>query len=581
MPGWFLSSSRRLRLAAGTWKLDVSAVAHDLLDINHFVHDLPPLRLPLDAHGSVVTDESYTQAPRHPTDGTQDAATYASDRDRGLMSGESAGLYRLLVESVHDYAIFALDPKGCILTWNAGAQRFKGYKPEEIIGKHFSTFYTPEDLARGRPAEELVIAERDGRVEDEGWRVRKDGTRFWANVVITALRNSSGKLVGFAKVTRDLTERRGAEERLRISEQRFRLLIDNVRDYGLFNLDLSGKIISWNTGAERITGYRSDEIVGKHFSIFYPAVDIAAGKPKRELEIVRRDGRFEEEGWRVRKGGQEYWCNVVITAIYDTDGQLVGYGKVTRDLTERREATERSLADARRVAAAESANRTKSEFLTAMSHELRTPLNAIGGYAELLMMGLGGTVSTEQNDYLDRIRRSQQHLLGIINDILNFSRIEAGQVSYDIRTVSPAEVVEAVVPMITPQAETKGIALRKSISPTVHVLADRGKLEQVLLNLLSNAVKFTHEGTIEISTFVDGGRAGLRVRDTGIGIPHDKLTSIFEPFVQVGRSLTTPHEGTGLGLAISRDLTRAMGGELTVASDLGKGTTFTIALKTA
>ena len=555
-------------------------MAHDLLNINPFVHEYP-LSPALDADGPVVNDESSTQIPRQPTEGAQDAAVYATDRERGLAPGESAGLYRLLVESVHDYAIFALDPTGCILTWNAGAERFKGYRPEEIIGKHFSTFYTPEDLARGRPAEELILAERDGRVEDEGWRVRKDGSRFWANVVITALRNSSGKLVGFAKVTRDLTERRAAEERLRLSEQRFRLLIDNVRDYGLFNLDLAGNIISWNTGAERITGYGATEIIGKHFSVFYPEADVAAKKPERELEIVRRDGRFEEEGWRVRKGGNQYWCNVVITAIYDATGKLVGFGKVTRDLTEQRQATERSLADARRVAAAESANRTKSEFLTAMSHELRTPLNAIGGYAELLKMGLGGPVSVEQQDYLERIRRSQQHLLGIINDILNFSRIEAGQVVYDMRAVSAAEVAEAVVPMIVPQAESKNIAIQKTLSPAIHVAADRGKLEQVLLNLLSNAVKFTNEGVIEISTFAEGTRAGLRVRDTGIGIPEDKLTSIFEPFVQVGRSLTTPHEGTGLGLAISRDLTRAMGGELTVTSDIGKGTIFTIALKKA
>jgi signal transduction histidine kinase len=216
-----------------------------------------------------------------------------------------------------------------------------------------------------------------------------------------------------------------------------------------------------------------------------------------------------------------------------------------------------------------------------MSHELRTPLNAIGGYAELLTMGLGGPVSPDQLEYLERIRRSQQHLLGIINDILNFSRIEAGQVSYEIVPVRVSEVADAVAPMIQPQAETKNIEVELTASPSVCVKADRGKLEQVLLNLLSNAVKFTAEGKITISSFEDADRAGLRVHDTGIGIPADKLTSIFEPFVQVGRSLTTPHEGTGLGLAISRDLTRAMGGELLVESEMGKGTTFTISLKKA
>jgi PAS domain S-box-containing protein len=518
-------------------------------------------------------------SPTEQTEGTTNAASFASDRGRGVVSSESEGFFRLLVESVRDYAIFALDPTGHILTWNPGAKRFKGYEADEIIGKHFSVFYTQPDRDRHWPQQELEIAKRDGRFEDEGWRVRKDGSRFWANVVITALRNKQGDLVGFAKVTRDLTERRRAEDQLRASEQQFRLLVENVRDYGLFNLDLDGTITTWNEGAERIAGYRAEEIIGHHFSIFYPPEEIANQKPQNELEIVRREGRFEEEGWRLRKGGQRYWSNVVITAIYNADRQLVGFGKITRDLTERREASERALADARRVAAAETANRTKSEFLAAMSHELRTPLNAIGGYAELLTMGLGGPVSGDQTEYLERIRRSQQHLLGIINDILNFSRIEAGQVLYEIEKVPVAEVVGAVVPMIIPQAEAKGLKVEQRTKASIKVKADRGKLEQVLLNLLSNATKFTNEGSIEISTFEEGDRAGIRVRDTGIGVPADKLNSIFEPFVQVGRSLTTPHEGTGLGLAISRDLTKAMGGELLVESELGKGTTFSISLK--
>jgi PAS domain S-box-containing protein len=503
-------------------------------------------------------------------------------RDPGTVrSVPVADLNRLLIATVRDYAIFALDREGYVATWNPGAERFKGYKAHEIMGKHFSVFYPDTDRKAGKPQWELEVAAENGSVEDEGWRVRKDGSQFWANVVITALRDESGQLVGFAKVTRDLTERRNAEQTLRQSEERMRLLVENVADYGIFTLDPRGVIVSWNGGAQRISGYHADEIIGKHFSIFYPPSDVAAGKPESELEAALRVGRFDDEGWRVRKSGELFWSNVVLTVLRAEDGHVVGFAKLTRDLTERRAATERAIADARRIAAAEGANRAKTDFLTAMSHELRTPLNAIGGYAELLTMGLGGPVSAEQIDYLERIRRSQTHLLGIINDILNFSRVEAGQIVYDIRAVAIADVVESVLPMIIPQAHAKHLHVGKSVTPTICVAADRGKLEQVLLNLLSNAVKFTAEGSIEIAGFVNGNLAGFRVRDTGVGVPSDKLKSIFEPFVQVGRSLTTPHEGTGLGLAISRDLTKAMGGELTVESELGKGTTFTVTLKNA
>lgn len=370
-------------------------------------------------------------------------------------------------------------------------------------------------------------------------------------------------------------DRVGATERASL----YRLLVENVQGYAIFALDPLGYVRSWNAGAERLKGFTADEIVGQHFSVFYPRDDVHAGKPQRVLDAATTAGRADDEGWRVRKDGSQFWANVVVTPLYNPDGSLLGFAKMTRDLTERREMNERAITDARRVATAEGANRAKTDFLAAMSHELRTPLNAIGGYAELLEMGLGGPVSAEQADYLDRIRRSQQHLLGIINDILNFSRIEAGQVTYDIRPTLAAEMVDGVLPMIQPQVLAKGLRLTTSVAASICVAADRGKLEQVLLNLLSNAVKFTAHGTIEVTGFATLHRAGIRVHDTGIGIPPERLDSIFEPFVQVGRSLTTRHEGTGLGLTISRDLTRAMGGDLTVESELGKGTTFTVSLK--
>ena len=503
-----------------------------------------------------------------------------SGAPRAASTEATEDIFKLLVESVRDYAIFALDAGGHIMTWNAGAQRLKGYLPHEIIGKHFSVFYPQEAVDRKHPEYELRVATAEGRFEEEGWRVRKDGSFFWANVVITALRDENKELVGFAKVTRDLTERKAAEEALRDSEQRFRLIVQSVSDYGIFMLDPEGLVSSWNEGAERINGYTADEIRGQHFSVFYPEEDKAAGKPAMELRVATKVGRYEDEGWRIRKDGSRFWANVIITALHDHTGALFGFAKVTRDLTERKASEDRALADARRVAEAEAANRAKSGFLTAMSHELRTPLNAIGGYAELLTLGIHGPVTDAQTEALERIRAAQRHLLGLINDLLNFSKIEAGQITYDLLQVSLAEVAEAVEPLIEPQARARNITVDwQTADESVVAYADKLKVEQILLNLLTNAVKFTEAGgSVTITHFVHDDQAVLRVSDTGIGIPEEKLAAIFEPFVQVGRSLSSPHEGTGLGLAISRDLAVAMGGNLRVDSVLNRGSTFTLTL---
>jgi len=397
-----------------------------------------------------------------------------------------------------------------------------------------------------------------------------------------------------------------------------RLLIERVEEYAIFALDPDGYVLSWNAGAERLKGYAASEIIGRHFSVFYPAEDLATDKPGQELRTAATTGRAEDEGWRLRKDGTRFWASLLITALRDKSGELVGFGKVTRDLTERRAAQERSLESAREIAAQQAAramaekrsdemqalagklrdqaeqlerqsiaagvaNRAKSEFLAAMSHELRTPLNAIGGYTQLLQMGIAGPVTPEQQKQLDRIQRSQQHLLSVINDILNFSRIEAGQIDYRIERVAICDAVESVVTMITPQADEKRVALRmEHTGLPLTAMADLQKLEQIILNLLSNAVKFTAPGgTISLSCAVEGDVVALSLSDTGIGIPADQLEDIFEPFMQVGRSLATPKEGTGLGLAISRDLARGMDGALTVESREGEGSTFTLRLPLA
>jgi PAS domain S-box-containing protein len=361
--------------------------------------------------------------------------------------------------------------------------------------------------------------------------------------------------------------------------QLYRLLVQSVRDYAIFALDARGYVATWNRGAQRLKGYTPEEIIGKHFRIFYPPEDIAARKPDLELAEAVRVGRVEDEGWRIRKDGTRFWASGVITAVHDASGQLVGFAKVTRDLSERRAAEQRAIDDARRISAVELANLAKTEFLAAMSHELRTPLNAIGGYADLLALGIHGSLTAQQSDYVQRIRRSQQHLLGIINDLLNYTRLEAGEVAYELRLVALAGIVANVIPMIEPQTKNRGLELSAKTNEGLFALADPAKVEQIVLNLLSNAVKFTPAGgRVSVETFRDGERAVIRVSDTGIGIPSEKLGSIFEPFVQVGRSLKSPHEGTGLGLAISRDLARAMNGDLIVKSQLGVGSVFDLSL---
>ncbi len=365
-----------------------------------------------------------------------------------------------------------------------------------------------------------------------------------------------------------------------MTPQLYQLLVESVGDYAIFALDPSGHVLTWNKGAERVKGYRAHEIIGRHFSAFYPPEDIASRKPWWELEIAARDGRFEDEGWRLRKDGSTFWANVVITALHNPDGTLRGFAKVTRDLTERRAAELRAIADTRRVAEAEAANRTKSEFLRSMSHELRTPINATLGYAELIRAGVAGTVTEQQQEFLTRLCTSQRHLLQIITDMLDYSRIEAGRMEYDIARVDPRQIVDAAMPMIEPQAAAAQLTLRHG--PCTHgatARADLRKAGQVILNLLSNAVKFTPAGgSISITCDASDSSVSITVSDSGPGIKPSGLDAIFEPFVQVGRSLTSAHQGTGLGLAISRELARAMGGDLVVSSVPGEGASFTLVL---
>jgi hypothetical protein len=497
--------------------------------------------------------------------------------------------FRLLVESVRDYAIFMLDPEGNVLTWNAGAERIKGYRAEEIIGQHFSKFY-PQETSKDFPAYELRVAAKEGRFEDEGWRVRKDGSRFWANVVITALYARDKRLVGFGKVTRDLTNRREHEERLRHSEERFRLLVEGVSEYAIFMLDVNGLVATWNAGAQRIKGYEAGEIIGQHFRKFYPPEALESGWPEHELRVAAAEGRFTDEGWRVRKDGSRFWAQVTLTALRDEAGRLRGFAKLTRDLTERKRTEALEASGAQRDALLESernarmmaqrAARMKDEFLATLSHELRTPLNAILGWTQLLR-ARGMPDATEFARGMEVIERNCRAQVRLIDDLLDLSRIMSGRFRLDVQQVALLDVVRGALDSIEPTARAKGVRLESVLDPkSVIVSGDPARLQQVFWNLLSNAVKFTPKGgRIQVLLQRVNSHIEFSVSDTGIGIPGAFLPHVFERFSQKDSSTQREYGGLGLGLAISKQLVDLHGGQIQAKSmGEGQGATFVVTL---
>jgi PAS domain S-box-containing protein len=516
---------------------------------------------------------------------------------------DSEDRFRLLVESVVDYGIFMLDLGGHVTSWNIGAQRMKQYTEQEILGKHFSIFYSREEVESGKCDGELEVAVREGRFEEEGWRLRKDGTKFWANVVITPVRDRTGRLIAYAKVTRDLTERRKAEEDLRDSEERLRLLISSVKDYAIFVLDPSGHVASWNPGAERLKGYTAHEIIGQHFSRFYPEPDIQAGKCDFELTESARVGRFEDEGWRIRKDGSRFWANVVITPIRGASGALLGFAKVTRDLSERKRHQDEEIAlaraeEGRRLAEqnqaeahaaarelraardkAEEATRLKDDFLATVSHELRTPLNAILGWGNMLG---AGTLSPEKTEHaIGTIVRNAKAQSQIIEDLLDVSRIITGQLRLDVDHVDMNQVVSGAVDVVRPAADAKGVTVRWHGNPDAGVVkGDAGRLQQILWNLLSNAVKFTPRGgSVQVALRRQESTIDIEIMDTGEGIAPDFLPRVFERFSQQEASNSRKAGGLGLGLAIVKHLVELHGGTVEAQSEgLGRGAAFIIRL---
>lgn len=476
--------------------------------------------------------------------------------------------FRLLVDSVQDYAIFMLDPDGTVRTWNTGAERLKGYKAHEIIGQHFATFYPDEAVTRGWPAEELRRATSLGRFEDEGWRIRKDGQRFWASVVITALRDSAGRLQGFAKVTRDLSERRRHEEELRQSEAQLRLLVDAVDDCAIFMLSPTGEVLTWNAGAERIKGYAAADVIGRHFTMFFTAEDIAAGLPERELLLARRTGRAQAEGRRVRKDGQVFWANVTITRVLDADGTLRGFAKVTRDLSEQH-----------RWAELEKSSRRMEEFLATLAHELRNPLAPLRNAVEI--MALRNDLPADMADVRRLIGRQTQHLTRLVDDLLDVARITTGRISLVKAWVDVCEVIRSSVESVRPQMDGKHQALELDLpAEPVGILGDTVRLAQAIQNLLTNATRYTPDGgRIRVAGERQGTAFQVTVTDNGIGLLPDASERIFRLFSREPVARHPEDSGLGIGLSLARRIVELHGGNLTANSGgPGQGTTFSMLL---
>ncbi|MDB5774353.1 MAG: hybrid sensor histidine kinase/response regulator [Herbaspirillum sp.] len=487
--------------------------------------------------------------------------------------------FQLVVSSISDYAIYMLDLSGKISSWNAGAQRFKGYTAAEILGRHFSCFYTPEDQAAGFPAKTLRTVIEEGKYEGEGWRVRKDGTRFWASIVVDPIRDESGALIGFAKITRDITDRKMAQAALEASERQFQLLVQSVTDYAIYMLDTAGIVTNWNSGAARIKGYTANEVIGTHFSRFYAREDRLNGLPERALAAAAAEGRCENEGWRLRKDGTRFWAHVVIDAIRNDLGRLIGFAKVTRDITEKREAEE-ALQKVNAALFQSQKMEALGQLTGGVAHDFNNLLAVVSSGIDVIIVQ---NPTRSELKVLESMRRAIDRGATLTQQLLSFSRRQPLKIEkYNLN-----DLVRGFEPVLRRAGNTSiafDVHLDAEVSP---VMIDSARFETSLLNLVVNARDAMPSGGIlsiqsqniwlrdaDVGNLPAGAYVKVAVVDNGTGMPPEVAARAFEPFFttkEVGK-------GTGLGLSQVYGFIKQSGGDIAIDSQAGKGTSINMYL---
>ncbi|RYG54242.1 MAG: PAS domain-containing sensor histidine kinase [Chitinophagaceae bacterium] len=500
--------------------------------------------------------------------------------------------YHRMVSEVQDYAIILLDSKGKVLNWNRGAEKIKQYKESEILGKPFQLFYLPEDREAGLPERLLGEAVLTGRATHEGWRLRKDKTRFWGSVALTALHDDNNEVIGFSKVTRDLTEKKLAEdqlkefteeltqtnEALRKSEERYQKMIAEIEDYAIILLNQNGYIENWNAGAQKIKGYSAMEIIGRHFSVFYAAKDKDVRLPDKLLAEARTKGKAMHEGWRIRKDGTQFWGSIVITALHANDGTIIGFSKVTRDLTERKTAEDKLQAYLREL---EVQNAELEQFAYVASHDLQEPLRKIQTFADIIRKNLHD--QTAVSKYLDKLNASAVRMKELIRSVLNYSRISKNG---DEKTETDLNVILTnVIEDFELLIEEKKGKVEADLLPVINAIPLQ--INQLFSNILGNALKYCERppfiqvkrrfvsanDVTDTSINLPGGSyLEIQFIDNGIGFEQRYEKIIFSMF----QRLHGKHEysGTGIGLALCKKIMDSHNGYITARSELSFGSIF-------